>query len=69
MSMKIDAAGISQLQQSQVQQQVGVTVAKKTLDASKQQGAAALSLLADSAAISQSAAPEPGKGLKIDVSG
>lgn len=67
--MNVSAAGISQMQQSQVMHEVGVAVAKKTLDASKQQGAAALSLLADNVAMSKTAASEPGKGLKIDVHG
>ena len=60
------AAYASSLSHSQLQQEVGMRVAKKSLDAAKQQGQAAISLL-QSAAQVQKQAMEPGKGVHLDV--
>lgn len=71
MSIGVSAAGASALTSAQLQSQVGVSVAKKTLDQAKANGEAAVSLL-DSAAQTQKAmvervSIEPYKGTMIDV--
>ncbi|MEM1211411.1 MAG: putative motility protein [Planctomycetota bacterium] len=71
MSIGINAAGASALTAAQLQSQVGVSVARKTLDQAKAQGDAAVSLL-DAAAQTQKAmvdrvSIEPFKGTMIDV--
>jgi len=53
------------IQQSQVKNEVGVAVAKKTLDAQKQQGDAAVQLIESAARISKS----PGTGALINTTG
>lgn len=60
----IAAAG-SAIQQSQTQNQVDLAVAKKTLDAQKQAGDAAVQLIETAARISKS----PGTGNLINTSG
>ena len=55
------------LQQVQLMEQVSMAVAKKSLDAAEQQGAAAISLLESAAEVSQAAAKTSGK--HIDVYG
>ena len=65
------SAGASALQAAQVQQQVGVAVARKTLDAAEAQGEAAVSLLQAAADFQQqmvtTASPLPHLGKAIDV--
>jgi len=53
------------IQQSQVKNEVGIAVAKKTLDTQKQQGDAAVQLIESAARISKS----PGTGNLINTSG
>lgn len=59
------------LNQAQFAQQVGVAVARKTLDAAKLQGQAAVSLLQQAANLQkdmvQNVSLEPGKGSQLDV--
>lgn len=59
------AAQASAIQQSQVQNQVDIAVAKKSLDAQKLQGDAAVQLIESAARISKS----PGTGNLINTSG
>ena len=47
--MDISAAGLSNLKQSQIKEEVGVAVAKKAMDLQKQQGQVALDLLESAA--------------------
>jgi hypothetical protein len=61
------AAYASSVQQSQLQEQVAMKVAKKSLDAAKQQGQAAIALLESAAQITRGA--EPGKGVHLDAIG
>ncbi len=67
--MEVSAAGISAFQQAQLKDEVGLRMLKKTLDASKAQGDAAVSLLQQAADLSQQIVAEPGKGQNIDLYG
>lgn len=64
-------AGASALSQAQVANQVGMAVARKSLDAAKLQGQAAISLLQQAADMQkqmvQNVSLEPGKGVNLDV--
>lgn len=64
-------AGASALAQAQVAQQVNTAVARKSLDAAKLQGQAAVSLLQQAASLQkqmvQNVSLEPGKGTQLDV--
>lgn len=63
-------AAVSAFQQGQLAQQVSVAVAKKSLDAAKAQGQAAISLLQAAVEVQQKTLPtEPGKGARVDVRG
>jgi hypothetical protein len=62
------ASQFSAIQAAQTQQEVGMAVAKKSLDATKQQGQAAISLL-ESAAQIQKMSLNPSVGRKLDVTG
>jgi hypothetical protein len=66
--MKVmDAIGsISVLQGMQVQQEVAYAVAAKTLDAARQQGAAAIQLIEAAGQVGQSAGAD-GLGAQVDV--
>lgn len=64
---ELTVASASHLQQTRVAEQVHFAVARKTLDAAEQQGAAALTLLESAAQISDSSAQEPGKGRMVDL--
>lgn len=64
---ELSVASASAMQQARVAEQVSVAVARKSLDAAEQQGAAALALLDAAAQISQPR--EPGKGAALDVRG
>ncbi len=61
------AAYSTALSNAQLKEQVGYAVMKKSMDASKQQGQAALSLLESAAKVARSS--EPGKGASLDVLG
>lgn len=58
--LSINAA--SAIQQSQIQNQVDVAVAKKSLDSQKAAGDAAVALIQSAAQVSKSMAPKPGDG-------
>lgn len=62
----ITAADASALTQSTLAADIGMAVAKKSLDHQKQQGAAVLSLL-DTAAQTATQPIQPGKGIDLDV--
>ncbi len=62
------ASDFSAIQAAQTQQQIGVAVAKKSLDAAKQQGQAAISLL-ESAVQVQQQSLNPNVGRSLDVTG
>lgn len=66
--MSISAADASALAQLQVASDVSTAVARKALDQQKQQGQAALDLLAAAAAIATGPV-HPGKGAGLDVRG
>lgn len=58
----------SGMQQAQLGHQVGIAVARKTLDSMKQQGQAAISLLDQAASVQQNVIrSDPHKGTMIDV--
>ncbi|MHC2067334.1 YjfB family protein [Bremerella sp. T1] len=59
------ASQATAIQQAQVQNQADIAVAKKTLDAQKQQGDAAVQLIESAARISKS----PGTGNLINTTG
>lgn len=65
------ASTATAMQAQQVQAEVGVAVARKTLDAARQQGAAVADMLETSAnlqqAMVQRAISEPHKGTLVDV--
>ncbi|MBI1191364.1 MAG: putative motility protein [Tepidisphaera sp.] len=63
--MNIDAASLSQIQQADVQNQISIKVARKTLDAEQQQGDAAIALIKAAAEV----AKQTGAGGKLDVQG
>lgn len=66
----MNVASASYMQQAQVMSQVQTSVAAKTLDAAKQQGDAAVSLLEDAAQLQQQMQPANGGahvGQMIDV--
>ena len=67
--MTLSPADASAISQFQVQQQLATTVAKKSLDNQKLQGAAALSLLEGAASLAQQGPITPGKGIQLDVRG
>jgi len=64
-------AAASSLSQAQLGYEVGIAVAKKTLDAAKQEGAAVLSLLQSAVEVQQSGPGSSGNGLggKFDIRG
>jgi hypothetical protein len=62
------ASDFSAIQAAQTQQAVGVAVAKKSMDAAKQQGQAAISLLESAAQIQQQSL-NPNVGRNLDVTG
>ncbi|MEM1108290.1 MAG: putative motility protein [Planctomycetota bacterium] len=62
------AADATALTQSTIAADIGVAVARKSLDNAKQQGAAAISLLEGAAQIANQPI-QPGKGEAIDVTG
>lgn len=62
------ASQFSAIQAAQTQQSIGMAVAKKSMDATKQQGAAAISLL-EGAAQMQKMSLNPNVGKTIDVTG
>lgn len=62
------ASQFSAIQASQTQQAIGVAVAKKSLDAAKQQGQAAISLL-EGAVQMQQQSLNPNVGRNLDVTG
>lgn len=66
-----DIAAASSVSQAQLGFEVGVAVAKKSLDAAKQEGAAVLSLLQQAVELQQAAPAGPvnGVGEKLDVRG
>jgi hypothetical protein len=58
----------SGMQQAQIGQQIGVAIARKGLDAMKQQGQAAVSLLEQAAEVQQNVIrADPHKGHMLDV--
>jgi hypothetical protein len=63
--------GAVALSQARLANQVGMAVARKSLDAAKLQGQAAVSLLQQAATMQkqmvQQASLEPGKGVHLDV--
>lgn len=62
------ASQFSAIQAAQTQQAVGVAVAKKSLDATKQQGQAVISLLQGSVEM-QKQSMDPNVGRNLDVTG
>ena len=61
-------AAVSGFQQAQLASQVSTAVARKSLDAAKAQGEAAISMIQAAAEVQQHAlAKVPGKGACIDV--
>ncbi|MGB0717078.1 MAG: YjfB family protein [Phycisphaerae bacterium] len=64
--MELSAAGISAFKAQQVQEQVGLAVMKKSLDAAEQQGQAAIQLIDAAAQVAEATAPNTSsKGLDI----
>jgi Putative motility protein len=64
----MDVAAASAFKQGQIDQQVQIAVARKQLDAQKQQGQAALALL--QSATGSTGGPSPdGVGARVDVAG
>lgn len=63
--MQIDAASVSQIQQANVQNQISIKVARKSLDVQQQQGDAAIALIKAAAEV----AKQTGAGGKLDVQG
>ncbi len=55
------------MSQAQLSQQVSTAVMRKSLDATKQQGQAAIALLEAAAQVAKNV--EPGKGIALDVTG
>ena len=62
------ASSFSAIQASQTRQEIGVAVVKKSMDAAKQQGAAAISLL-EGAAEMQQMSLNKNVGRNLDVRG
>lgn len=62
------ASHATNMSHAQLKEQIGYAVARKSLDAAKQQGQAALTLLDAAAQVGQQAS-EPGKGTQVDIRG
>lgn len=63
------AATATSLSQARLSTQIGLAVAKKSLDAARQQGQAAIELLQAAAGVQAGGASPKGVGARIDVRG
>ncbi|MEE9404979.1 MAG: YjfB family protein [Algisphaera sp.] len=68
-SMNFTAADATAMNQAQLDQEVAFAMARKNLDAQKQQGAAAMQLLEGAANLAKQGPITPGKGLSLNVRG